>query len=177
MLIERMSDRECRELLARTNVARLACSFNNQPYVVPIHVDYYDGFIYGFSTIGQKIEWMRANPLVCIEVDELTTRRDWESLVIFGEYEELTNVPEHAHARSDAESLFQRHPNWWEPATVPLTDQQARRPILFRILISRMTGRRARPQREEEAVDPSNANSEKRHSTWLAKVMRRLTND
>jgi nitroimidazol reductase NimA-like FMN-containing flavoprotein (pyridoxamine 5'-phosphate oxidase superfamily) len=176
MLIERMSDRECRELLARTNIARLACSFNNQPYVVPIHVDYYDGYIYGFSTIGQKIEWMRANPLVCVEVDELTTRRDWESLVVFGEYEELTDVPEHAFARSDAESLFQRHANWWEPATVPLTGHQLRGPILFRILIRRMTGRRARSA-PDEAVDASNATPEKRHLRWLRNVMRRLTND
>ena len=176
MLIERMSDRDCRELLARTNIARLACSLNNQPYIVPIHVDYHDGFVYGFSTIGQKIAWMRANPLVCLEVDALTTRHDWESLIVFGEYEELTDIPEFAHARSDAESLFRRHPNWWEPATVPLAGHKASSPILFRILIRRMTGRRARPGPEEPVV-LSKATSEKRHSKWLTNVMRRLRNE
>ena len=149
MVIERMNDRESRELLARTNVARLGCSLNNQPYVVPIHVDYYDGFLYGFSTLGQKIDWMRANPLVCVEVDELTSRRDWKSVVVFGIYEELTEEPEHAHARHDAQSLFQRHPVWWEPATVPIAGQQPRSPVLFRVLIQSLSGRRARSEDEE----------------------------
>ena len=139
MGIERMSDRECKELLARTNVARLGCSLNNQPYVVPIHVDYYDGFLYGFSTLGQKIDWMRANPLVCVEMDELTSRRDWESDVVLGVYEELTDAPERAPTRNVAERLFQRHPVWWEPATVPVAGQRPRSPILFRVLIQHLT--------------------------------------
>jgi nitroimidazol reductase NimA-like FMN-containing flavoprotein (pyridoxamine 5'-phosphate oxidase superfamily) len=161
MFIEPMSDRECRELLSRGNVARLACSFENQPYVVPVHVDYYDGFLYGFSATGQKIDWMRANPRVCVEMDELTSRRCWESVIIFGEYEELTDTPEYAHARSDAQSLFQRHPVWWEPATVPIAGHHSGPSILFRVLIRHMSGRRARAD-SEEAPRLSDAASEKR---------------
>ena len=149
MVIEQLNDHECRELLARTHIARLACCLGNQPYVVPVDVDYFDGFLYGFSMLGQKIEWMRVNPLVCVEIDELTTRRDWESVVIVGQYEELTNTAEHGNARVVAERLFQRHPLWWEPATVPLAGGRTREPVLFRILINRMTGRRARPDKDE----------------------------
>jgi nitroimidazol reductase NimA-like FMN-containing flavoprotein (pyridoxamine 5'-phosphate oxidase superfamily) len=149
MVIERMSDRECRDLLARTHVARLGCSLDNQPYVVPIHVDYYDGFLYGFSTLGQKIDWMRANPLVCVEMDELTARREWESVVVVGIYEELTDTPKNAPARGVAQSLFQRHPLWWEPARVPVAGEPPRSPILFRVLIQSLSGRRARPEGEE----------------------------
>ena len=29
-------------------------------------------YLYSFSTVGQKIEWMRANPNVCVETDEVT---------------------------------------------------------------------------------------------------------
>jgi nitroimidazol reductase NimA-like FMN-containing flavoprotein (pyridoxamine 5'-phosphate oxidase superfamily) len=152
MLIEPLTDRECRELLARTNVARLACARNDQPYIVPIHVDYYDRALYGFSMLGQKIDWMRANPLVSVEVDELTMRHSWESVVIQGQYDELMDVPENVSARSVAERLFQRHPAWWEPATVPLAGRDARPPVLFRILINHMTGRRARPTDEEAAA-------------------------
>jgi nitroimidazol reductase NimA-like FMN-containing flavoprotein (pyridoxamine 5'-phosphate oxidase superfamily) len=149
MVIEQMSDRECRELLARTRMGRLACALRNQPYVVPIDVDYYDGCFYGLSMLGQKVEWMRANPLVCVEMDELTARRDWETVIAFGEYDELTDTPEHAQARSTAESLFRRHPIWWEPATIPLAGRQTHEPVLFRILITRMTGRRARLEDDE----------------------------
>jgi nitroimidazol reductase NimA-like FMN-containing flavoprotein (pyridoxamine 5'-phosphate oxidase superfamily) len=171
MLIDHMSARQCHELLARTNVARLACAFNNQPYVVPIHVDYHSEFLYGFSMLGQKIEWMRANPLVCVEVDEVTSRRCWESVIVFGQYEELTDTPEHAAVRRDAEILFQRHPNWWQPATVPLGGHPPRPPILFRILISRMSGRRARPE-DEERASMSAAPPTTGIGSWFRSIMR-----
>ena len=145
MVIEEMTQVECRAVLARTNLARLACALNNQPYIVPIHVDYYDAYLYGFSTLGKKIEWMRQNPLVCLELDEITTHTQWTSLIVFGEYEELPETSEFAGSRRLAEQLFQRHPVWWEPAAVPLRDQQPRSRILFRILITRVTGRRAGP--------------------------------
>jgi nitroimidazol reductase NimA-like FMN-containing flavoprotein (pyridoxamine 5'-phosphate oxidase superfamily) len=173
MVIEQLSDRECRELLTRTRIARLGCSLDNQPYVVPIDVDYYDGFLYGFSTLGQKIEWMRANPLVCVEMDELTARRDWESVIAFGEYEELTKTSEHVSARSDAENLFRRHPIWWEPATVPLAGRQIREPVLFRIRIARMTGRRARLADDEVSQTASEKVNERR-SKRLTKALRSL---
>jgi uncharacterized protein len=172
MMIEPMSDRECRELLGRTNVARLACTFNNQPYVVPIHFDYYDGFLYGCSMPGQKIDWMRANPLVCVEIDDVTSREDWETAVVFGQYEELTDIAEYVHARKDAEILFQRRPMWWEPSTVPLAGHQAQTAILFRILIDRMSGRRARGERD--GIPAAELTREHSKRNWLRAIARRI---
>jgi hypothetical protein len=143
MVIESLTERECRAVLAAARLARLACALNEQPYIVPINVDYHGGFFYGYSTVGQKIEWMRQNPLVCLEFDEVTTRREWTSVVVFGRYEELPDTPEFATARNVAEQLFQRHPVWWEPASVPLAHHPQRDRVLFRILITHITGRRA----------------------------------
>ena len=84
MNIREMTEAECRAMLARRNVARLACARNNQPYIVPIHVDLEGDYLYGFATPGQKIEWMRENPLVCLENEEFTTDRQWASVVVFG---------------------------------------------------------------------------------------------
>ena len=95
MVIKEMTERECRAMLAGANIARLACARNNQPYIVPIHVDFDGEFLYGFATLGQKIEWMRQNPLVCLEIDQLKTRTQWASLVVFGHYEELPHTPEY----------------------------------------------------------------------------------
>lgn len=173
MVIEQMTVWECRELLARTHLARLACALDNQPYIVPIDVDYYDGFLYGLSMEGQKIDWMRSNPLVCVAIDELTTRRQWESVIVFGRYDELAPNAAHANARSIAERLFQRHPVWWEPATVPLAGRDAREPILFRILVNRMTGRRARLDLHEATHDASEA-SQSRRARWLSALSRWL---
>jgi len=151
MVIEELTDAECRALLAGTNLARLACSLNNQPYIVPIHAEFHDSSFYGFSTLGQKIEWMRQNPLVCLEIDQITTHKEWASIVVFGVYDELPDTPQHRYHRSVAEALFQRHAVWWEPASVPVAGHPPRERILFRILISRMTGRRGTPKVSETA--------------------------
>jgi uncharacterized protein len=46
-------------------------------------------FLYGYATLGQKMEWMRQNPRVC-QIDEIITQAHWASVVVFGHYEELT---------------------------------------------------------------------------------------
>jgi hypothetical protein len=70
MMIRELSREECLRVLARTRLARLACSQENQPYVVPVYLgfDESSGYLYGFTTPGQKVAWMRANPLVCVEM-------------------------------------------------------------------------------------------------------------
>ena len=59
------------------------------PYIVPIYFAYEPDHIYGFTTLGQKVEWMRANPLVCVEVDEVLSHFRWSSVVVVGRYENL----------------------------------------------------------------------------------------
>jgi uncharacterized protein len=143
MVIHEMTAGECRAILALTRVMRLACARHDQPYIVPIHVDLDGDFLYGYATLGQKIEWMRENPLVCLESDTLVSDGEWTSVVVFGRYEELPATSEYEGARSIADRLFQQHPAWWEPASVPLAAQEPRAPIVFRIRISLATGRRA----------------------------------
>ena len=90
MLVHKLTAAECREVLAKARLGRLACARANQPYVVPISV-YFDPdehVLYGFSTVGQKIRWMRENPLVCVEVEEIVSRRHWTTVVAFGRYDE-----------------------------------------------------------------------------------------
>src|SRR4030095_7348470 len=66
VLIQDLTSPASLELLASTRLGRLACTQGAQPYVVPVHFAYHDRALYGFATVGQKIEWMRANPLVCV---------------------------------------------------------------------------------------------------------------
>ena len=141
MVFHEMTEQECRAMLAGTHVARLACARNNQPYIVPIHVDLDHEFLYSFATQGLKIEWMRKNPLVGLEVDEFLPPTHWASVVVFGRYEELPYVPEYEDLRRIGQELFQKHAMWWQPAAVPLPGHEQRPPIVFRIRIDRMTGR------------------------------------
>src|SRR4051812_44247769 len=73
MVIREMSRERCLQVLAAATLARLACAHENQPYVVPVYIAYDKASecLYGFTTPGQKVEWMRTNPRVCVEVDEI----------------------------------------------------------------------------------------------------------
>lgn len=143
MVIREMTDAECRARLSGRVVARLACALDNQPYVVPIHLNLSGEYFYGYATLGQKIEWMRRNHRVCLEIESVTTNTQWDTIVVFGEFEELPAAAEYEDARRVAAELFQATAMWWEPAAVPLADHDPRAPIVFRVRITQMTGRRA----------------------------------
>jgi len=82
MRIVELSQDECKELLNRVSLGRLACSLENQPYVVPVCFAYEPEYLYVFSTVGQKIEWMRQNPKVCLQADEIGSRSSWASVLV-----------------------------------------------------------------------------------------------
>lgn len=145
MLIHELTPKQCAEILERTELGRLACAKDGQPYVVPIHFSF-DGerrCVYGFSTVGQKVLWMRANPRVCLEVDDVRDKNHWQTVVIFGRYEEIHDSPGEAEARQRAEALFQRRPEWWQPAAAKVGPHQRHSVVVYRIHIDRVTGRRA----------------------------------
>ena len=145
MLIHELTPAECAEVLQRNNVGRLGCSKEAQPYVVPIQFSFDGdrGCVYSFSTIGQKVHWMRENPLVCLEVDDIQDRNHWQTVVIFGRYEEIQDSPEEAEARQRAEALFQQRIEWWLPAAAKVGSRQRHAVVVYRIQIDRITGRRA----------------------------------
>lgn len=145
MLIRELTAGECIELLERHNLGRLACARDSQPYVVPIHYsfDAERRCAYAFSTVGQKVSWMRENPLVCLEVDEITDKDHWSSVVAYGMYEEIQDAEGEDEARRRAERLFQYRPQWWLPAAAKLPGREPHAAVVYRIAITRMTGRRA----------------------------------
>jgi pyruvate,water dikinase len=108
MLIHDLPQQASIDLLARMRLGRLACAHEGQPYVTPIYCAYDDNYLCSFSTLGQKITWMRANPLVCVEADELASPRDWATVIVFGRYEELPKTREHEAHRKCAYDLLQR---------------------------------------------------------------------
>ena len=71
-------------------VGRLGCSAGGQVYIVPITYVYEDPYIYGHTKEGLKIKMMRKNPHVCFEVDIIQDLANWQSVIVQGEYEELS---------------------------------------------------------------------------------------
>jgi nitroimidazol reductase NimA-like FMN-containing flavoprotein (pyridoxamine 5'-phosphate oxidase superfamily) len=145
-----MTVAECSKALEHAHVGRLACSRDNQPYIVPMNF-VSDGcflYLYGFTTLGQKIAWMRSNPLVCFEIDDVVDHNHWMSVIVFGRYEELPDTQEFKSARERAYAYLQKRAMWWEPAYISQEHRDqphSLTPIFFRIKIEQMTGHRADP--------------------------------
>jgi nitroimidazol reductase NimA-like FMN-containing flavoprotein (pyridoxamine 5'-phosphate oxidase superfamily) len=152
MFIHEMTTEECTEALERANVGRLACAQGNQPYVVPINFVFGGLYLYGFTTLGQKVEWMRSNPLVCFEVDEVKNHNHWMSVLVFGRYEELPDTLENEMPRRQAYAFLQKRVMWWEPAYISQEHRDqphSLTPIFFRISVDSITGHRANPDDAE----------------------------
>jgi uncharacterized protein len=133
-------------LLRAEMVGRLGCSWERFTYVVPIAYVYDGHFIYGHTKNGLKIDVVRKNPTVCFEVDRIDSIANWQSVLAFGAWEELTG--------REAEDALQLLVNRLSPYTTSETSVPRHgldRPhaaidpniesIVFRIRIMEVTGR------------------------------------
>jgi nitroimidazol reductase NimA-like FMN-containing flavoprotein (pyridoxamine 5'-phosphate oxidase superfamily) len=148
MRIIPISQRECSELLKRVSIGRLACSLDNQPYVVPVAFSYEPEWIYIFSTLGKKIKWMRQNPKVCLQADEIGNRSNWLSVIVTGTYLELRE-PQYAAEREHALEQLAQYSEWWRNPLAERREQTGDlsiEPVFFRIDIGSMSGLRGMPE-------------------------------
>ena len=174
MLIHDMTREASIDLLVRTPLCRLACAREGQPYVTPIHCVHHKNYLYSFSRLGQKIAWMRANPLVCVEADELASLQDWATVIVLGKYEELPDTPQYEVHRKRAYDLLQRRPVWWEPAYVKHVRHEESRPMefmYFRIRIDAISGQRGVP---DFVSDREFAALRERPVSWLRRILGRV---
>jgi uncharacterized protein len=148
MRIVEISHDECTHLLKSMSVGRLACSLDNQPYVVPICFAYEPKYLYVFSTAGKKIEWMRQNSKVCMQVDDIASPSNWTSVVVEGNYTELRE-PQYSAEKERAKERLARFSEWW---VTPLAQRREHtsdvliEPVFFRVDIQSMSGLRGIPE-------------------------------
>jgi len=149
MFVQKLSEEECLNFLKQIMFGRLACVRDKQPYVVPIYFVSDDKHLYGFTTLGQKIRWMRDNPMVCVEADEVIDHLHWTSVVVLGKYQELDDKASLRGLREYALELLQHRTMWWQPAVMTTRDSdsadRAAPHIFYRIRIDEISGRRASP--------------------------------
>jgi uncharacterized protein len=147
-MVAELTEQETTEFLKSHRLGRIGCNDGKRTYVVPLSYVYSGPDILCHSRGGLKIEMMRRNPSVCIEVDDVTDYRHWKSVIAWGEYEELTNDKE----IDDAHNLFKDKNlsikfslSAMPPNSVP-DGQRVEKPestelVFFRIRITEMTGR------------------------------------
>lgn len=146
MHIEEVTEEVSLHFLASHRFGRLGCARDSQPYITPINFAYHDRFIYSFSTVGRKIEWLRANPLACVEVDEIESAWKWMCVIVSGRYEELSGTDGGQTGREFAHKLLRKHELWWEPGyarTILRGAPRSLEPVYFRVSIDEISGHRA----------------------------------
>jgi nitroimidazol reductase NimA-like FMN-containing flavoprotein (pyridoxamine 5'-phosphate oxidase superfamily) len=142
MIIREMRQAACYELVKDGDFARLGCCKDGQPYVVPIRYAYSDSRLLSFSMPGRKVDFMRTNPKVCLEIEHFSDPAYWKCVVIEGIFHELAREEERDHAWK----LLQGRKNWWEPGALKPEPQEItgeRSHLYYEIIINQLTGREA----------------------------------
>jgi uncharacterized protein len=143
MVVKNLDRGQCFRFLKHTAFGRTGCANKNQPYVVPIYFVCEGEQLFGFSTEGKKVGWMRENPLVCVQADDIKSELEWTSVVAMGRYEELPDNPGHQERRRHAHQLLQSRELWWRLAIASsqTRDEHLRvLPVLYCIHIEDISG-------------------------------------
>src|SRR5438128_2309466 len=89
MMIRDLNKTQMESILCSEVVGHLGCYADGRLYVVPTGYVYHDGNIFAHSGLGLKIEMMHDNPNVCIQIDHITDLATWQSVIVWGRFEEL----------------------------------------------------------------------------------------
>lgn len=145
-MLGELNETEINNLLSSQAVGRLACTDGLKPYIVPVTYTYDGKYIYGQTNIGNKLKILRKNPNVCFEVERMLDMANWQSVIAYGKFEELKG-DEAEKAREvllgNVFSLLTSstvHSHEHE-VTTTLDDSNRLKYVMYRIKISKVTGR------------------------------------
>ena len=136
-----MSPAEMHALLQRESFGHLGCARDNRPYVVPMHYAYDGKELYFFTTQGMKTHYIDANPQVCLQVEEVSDRIRWKSIMVIGRAEQLTKPDDTQNAMK---LITERNPTLTPAISATQTDGWGRAVdiALYRITPELMDGRK-----------------------------------
>ena len=145
-MIGELNYNQIKNVLSSQAIGHIACSDGKQPYIIPVTYAYDGKYIYGQMIEGMKLKLLRKNSKVCFEVDMITNMANWQSVLVYGVFEELKD----AEGKKAREYLFNRvfplltsstvHPFEHEEKG-KVSDTRRIKPIIYRIKISKITGR------------------------------------
>jgi nitroimidazol reductase NimA-like FMN-containing flavoprotein (pyridoxamine 5'-phosphate oxidase superfamily) len=131
-----LTDQECRELLARNHVGRIAYQKAEYVNIVPLGYVYHGDWLACRTQEGSKVSVLRQSPYVAFEVDEVEGLFDWKSVVVQGSwYEEDQPTAGREETLAALRAVA--------PDVLTPEDPTPFRDILFRIHIREITGRAA----------------------------------
>ena len=130
---------QCEEVLRAAVIARIGCLSDGRIYVVPVTYVYDGTYVYGHAMDGAKLRAMRANPHVCVEVEQVDDLSNWRSVIAWGTFEECDGPDWDAGLAMLAERIM---PLLTLPANQPPPDLSVLRSgAVYRIKLDVKTGR------------------------------------
>ncbi|MCO5948618.1 pyridoxamine 5'-phosphate oxidase family protein [Mucilaginibacter flavidus] len=93
-MLRELNNIQIEALLKDQLIGRIGCHVAGVTYIVPINYVYDGVNIYCHSAKGMKIDMMRENPEVCFEVDSIKDITNWQSVILWGKFEEITELDE-----------------------------------------------------------------------------------
>lgn len=141
-----LTKEECEAILTSGIYAHMGCSDGDEPYVVPITYVYHHGCIYSYTHEGQKIEIMRNNPKVCVQVERVESGSNWQSVMCWGLFEEVTDsktIQDVKLLLADqyGASILKGEATPVSPMATHLNQLQDEAAIVYRMKPYRMTGK------------------------------------
>lgn len=133
---------ECEALLASQQVGRLAFTFRDRVDIEPLHYVYRDGWIFGRTQHGTKVDILAHHPWVAFEVDRVHDLFSWESVVVRGrvEFPDPDGSPQDRERYAAGVEAFRTLvPNAFDDHD-PTPDRQ----LVFMLPVQECTGRAAR---------------------------------
>ena len=99
-----LENKEIKLILQNSYIGHLGYVSNNKPCVVPIpyYFDKENNIIICYSGEGQKIDAMRKNNFVALEISDIESVGNWKSILIEGKFKELQG----ASAKSKLHTFF-----------------------------------------------------------------------
>lgn len=144
---------QCAEILKSCHYGHLGYYDGENTHVLPVTYVYRHGFMYSFTREGQKIAAMRKDPNVCLQVERVQSGFDWDSVICWGTFEEITK-PEEIHemqnllADSYGKISLQEGVAPVSPMITELHKEKTKdigKAVVYRINIKKTTGKSEKP--------------------------------
>ncbi len=139
---------ESMRILRHNYVGRLAFIAEGKPFTVPItyFFDPSDNSIISYSGQGHKIDAMRKNHSVSLQVDEIDSVNKWRSVLVHGVFEELKGIDARHLLHEFAEgvkSIISKNEPTMPHAIGDFSSKihQEKIPIVYHIKILEITGK------------------------------------
>jgi nitroimidazol reductase NimA-like FMN-containing flavoprotein (pyridoxamine 5'-phosphate oxidase superfamily) len=130
---------ECRALLRRHHVGRIAFAFRDRVDIEPISYVMSGEWLYARTSPGTKLVKLAHNPWVAFEVDEIDGPFDWKSVVMRGTAYFLEGGARPSPEYTTAVRLLRK----LDPRALTHEDAAPHRTVLFRIHVDALEGRAA----------------------------------